>query len=113
MIMGLGIGDREADRDQVEKGRFGDFYAIGAEIIADMENKFKRADPRRGGGDQRRVGAPIGVGRDFGEKAARAIRADFIELEGDASGGTTAHNIEYMGRKSGHRVASREGPLQT
>ena len=68
-----------------------------------MKDQFESPDPRRRGADQRRVGAPVGVG------ARRAISdrrepsgADAEKFDLDPLGGAAADGVENMGRKAGH-----------
>ena len=60
MIVPLGLGDGKADRHGVEKGGGG-----LAEIVADVERQLIGADAKRLAGNQRRVGAAVGIGDGF------------------------------------------------
>jgi hypothetical protein len=87
--MPLWFGDRKAHRHQSEK-------TCAAEIIANMELQFIAADAQRLAGDQRRIGAAIGVGRILRQQAARAC-PHLIGREPNAHGGPAGDEIEHMG----------------
>ena len=68
------VGDGEAERDQVEERRIGGLHALAAKIVPGMEHELEPADARIARADQRRVGAPVGVGQDLGDESSRRPR---------------------------------------
>ena len=80
MVMCLGIGDAEADRDDVEERRFGEFCAPAAEIIPGMEDELELPGAGLVSSDQRVVGATVGVGHDFGDKVAGCSVRQLVQL---------------------------------
>jgi hypothetical protein len=68
--MALRLGDGKADRHDIEERRLGERDMPASIIIRDRKQDFVLADRNRPPGNQRRVGAPVGIGLD----AERSIR---------------------------------------
>jgi hypothetical protein len=72
VIVRLGVGDAKPDRDQVEERRVGKLGAPAAEIVPGVEDELEPASARLVRAHERLAGAPVGVGRDIGDKLALA-----------------------------------------
>ncbi len=73
MIMRAGIRNREAHRHDIEKRGIAGDGTVAAEIVADMEQELVAPGLHCFTREQRRVGAAIGVGHDFGDAARAAV----------------------------------------
>ena len=62
-----------------------------------------RTGPTRAsaGGDQRRVGSAVGVGRRRGHEPAAAVAVELVKLDPHAHGGAAAGDVEDVGGQSG------------
>ena len=86
MIVRAGVGDGEADRDEVEERRVGGLHAAAAKIVPDMEQQFEAADPRwlaLISGASVRPSALVATSRD---ERARARGLELVELDPHAFG---------------------------
>ena len=103
MIGRAGVGDAETHRDVIEKANLGERRRLGSEIIADEENDFVQAGLHFIGGQQREVGAAIGVGFGAGdERAFFAVERPEFDLQtgrGAAVGGVENVRAEFGGHK--------------
>jgi hypothetical protein len=68
--MRLWIREAEADGDNVEERRVGQFRAPTSEIVPGMEDELELAGARLVSAHQRFVGAPVGIGYDIDDKLA-------------------------------------------
>ena len=85
MIVVVAIGDRKAQRHDVEERGVAGADAAAAEIRADVEAQQIGAGPKRLIGQQRLVGAPIAVGRCSLDELPVSARRQPMQLD-DASG---------------------------
>jgi hypothetical protein len=99
VIVRLGIGDGEADRDEVEERRIGRFGAPAAEIFPGMEDKLEEAGARMFSVDQRRVGSSVRVGRGVGDELALASPRELVKLDPDSFRRPAAGDVEDVRRK--------------
>jgi hypothetical protein len=107
MVMCSRIGDREADRDEVEERRVGHFYSVTPEIVPGMEDKLEPADAGVFGADQRPIGSSVRIGRDVGDEHALASGRELVELHPDAFRWPSAGDIEHVGGEAGQAILRR------
>ena len=110
MVMCPRIGDREADRDEVEERRVGHFYSMAAEIIPGMEDKLEPAGAGMFGADQRPISSSVRIGRDVGDERALASGRELVELHPDAFRRPSAGDIEHVGGEAGQVILHRGRP---
>ena len=96
VVVGLGLGDRKADRHDVEERRPARRHALRGKIGADVEGDLVAADAQRPPGDKRRVGASIGVGDRLLQQPFGA-RTQLLEHDLDAGGRPAGDGVEHVG----------------
>lgn len=96
-----GIRDPETDDHDVEKARIVEHRALGREVVADVKLELPFARLERIALQERRITAPIAIGRDLFHRAARRA-LERHELEHHAGRGQTAGEIEYVCRQATH-----------
>ena len=102
MVMRLGVGDAEANWNDVEERRVRELHAPAAKIVADVEDKLEPARARAIGAYQRLVRAAIRGGRNIGDKRASGSAAQLVKLDTDALSRPADSDVQDMGRHTGH-----------
>src|ERR1700677_3524599 len=96
-----GVGDVEAHGHLVQKPDAGRGGGFGGEVIADEENDFVWTGRHFGGGEQRALGAAIGVGLGGGDElafpAVEGPEFDFHSAGGAAVGGIEDGGALFVG----------------
>jgi hypothetical protein len=105
MVVLLGIGDAEADRDDVEERRVGELGAPLAEIISRMKDQFELTSARLINTYEWLVGAPVGVGHDISDEFPLKSAFQLVKLQPDAGSRSAARHVEDMGRNAGQNPA--------
>jgi hypothetical protein len=90
MVMALGFGDAEADRDDVVPRRIDHVRPVCMEV-PEMKARLIAADAQRLGGQQRFVGAAVGIGDRVLDQHPFAEK-----LDPDPFGRATAGGIQHM-----------------
>src|SRR4051794_28788441 len=106
VVLPVGLGDGEADRDEIEEWRVGRIRSDGPEIGPHIENELISARAEGLSAQERRIRPPIGVrGRDGNEVAAVFI--DEEELDRDSLRGAAMRCIKNVGRQAPHGTSSK------
>jgi len=88
------VGDREAHRDLLEKGRIGDGGPHGLEVRAHVERELISARLHLALGEERRVGAAVRVGGHCLDAAWPSVGPDHGEVDTEPRGRTAAGRVE-------------------
>ena len=107
MVMRLRVGDAEADRDDVEERRVGEFCAPTVEIVPGMEDELELARAGVIRTYQRLVGAAVCVGCEISDKLALRSVRQLVKLDPDAFGRSADRDVEDMGRNAGQNLLPR------
>ena len=101
MIVTLRIGDADANDDVAQERRIGECMARAPKVVGRMKRDLVYPGFEPFTGKQRRIGAPLGVGRRGREPLAVGGAHD-VEVDDQALCRHTARRIEHMCREAGH-----------
>lgn len=103
------VANGEPHRHIAQEGRLGRCSVPAGEIIADMEDKFVPAGHHLRPGQERMIGAAIGIAYPLGQRRARTIGVEAEKLDTDAGSGAAVAGVEDMGGEAGHCVLTSSG----
>ena len=103
MVVRRDIGDAKAQGHTVKKRRFGQDHTLLAKILGDMKLDLVAARDHGLGGEQRLVGASVGVGAQRLDQAP-AFAVNDGKINAHAGGGAARRGVQYVCGESSHRV---------
>lgn len=95
MVVGVGIGDRELDRNHVEEGRLREVRAFRAEVDGRCEREAVATRVERVAFEQRRGGATVGVQDGRQQDDCDGIQAG--QRDSDPGGRAAVRSVEDVG----------------
>src|SRR5918999_6287149 len=100
MIVRLGIGDAEADWDQVEKCRIGQLYPRGAEVVPGMEPDLVAPRPKGRTFEDGAVHSAVRIGRHGLDVRRGAVKTP--QLDPHALSRPPGRGVKDMRRQTPH-----------
>ena len=99
MVVRRRLGDGETDRHGIEERWLRDRRAPRPKIGADLEDQFVVADGEGLASEQRRLRAPVGVGRGL-DQGPGATLVQAGKPDGNARRRPAGHGVQNMGRQT-------------
>ena len=96
MIVRATVGQSEADRHDIQKGRIGELCPRSPEIGGHFEHKFERSGAHVVTLQEWRIAAPVVIGENGFQQTSGAGRLNGVEMNRDALRGLAGSGIQNV-----------------